>query len=67
MDREYDIFEVFPNGDILWRACITGLNNARLKLEDMGKQSSNQFFAAHTPTKEVIGRVNHEQSKDGLG
>ena len=39
MAREDDIFEVYPNGDLLWRMCVTGLENARLKLAELGKQS----------------------------
>jgi hypothetical protein len=63
VDREYDIFEVFPNGDLLWRVCVTGLENTRLKLTELGKQSSNPFFATHTPTKEIVAQVNHDLAK----
>jgi hypothetical protein len=63
MDHEYDIFEVCPNGDMLWRVCVTGLENTRLKLVELGKQSSNPFFATHTPTKEIVARVNHDRAK----
>jgi hypothetical protein len=59
VDREYDIFEVCPNGDVLWRVCVTGLDNARQKLAELGSQSSNPFFAAHTPTQEIVAQVNH--------
>jgi hypothetical protein len=62
VDREYDVFEVYPNGDLLWRQCVTGLENARLKVSELGKLSSNQFFATHTPTKEIVAQVNHEQT-----
>jgi hypothetical protein len=63
VDREYDIFEVYPNGDLLWRVCVTGLENARLKLAELGKQSGNPFFATHTPTKEIVAQVNHDRAK----
>lgn len=63
MDREYDIFEVYPNGEQLWSVCVTGLENARLKLAKLEKQSSNQFFATHTPTKEIVAQVNHDLAK----
>jgi hypothetical protein len=63
VDREYDIFEVYANGDLLWRACVTGLENAREKLAELGKQSSNPFFATHTPTKEIVAQVNHDRAK----
>ena len=63
MDREYDIFEVYPNGDVLWRMCVTGLDNARLKLTELGKLSSNPLFATHTPTQEIVAQVNHDRAK----
>ena len=62
MDREYDIFEVHPNGDILWKTCVAGLENARVKLAELGRQSANPFFAAHTPTREIVAQVNHERA-----
>lgn len=63
MDREYDIFEVYPNGELLWRVCVKGLENARLELAELGKQSGNRFFATHTPTKEIVAKVNHDHVK----
>jgi hypothetical protein len=63
LNRDYDIFEVCPNGDMIWRVCVAGLENARLKLEELGKLSSNQFFATHTPTKEIVAQVNHDRAK----
>lgn len=64
MDREYDIFEVHPNGDLLWRECITGLENARLRVATLGQQSGNQFFATHTPTQEIVARANHDSQDE---
>jgi hypothetical protein len=63
MDRQYDIFEVYPNGEMLWHCCVTGVENARLKVAEFGEQSSNQFFATHTPTKEIVALVNHHHTK----
>jgi hypothetical protein len=67
VDRQYDIFEIYPNGELLWHCCVTGLENARLKVEEFGRHSSNQFFATHTPTKEVVARANREHSKGTQG
>ncbi len=67
MDREYDIFEVCTNGDLLWRTCVEGLENAHLKLAELGKRSPNPFFAAHTPTNEIVARVNHDGAKSARG
>jgi hypothetical protein len=65
VDREYDIFEVHPNGDLLWRECVFGLENARRKVAALGQHSKNQFFATHTPTQEIVARANHEPLNQG--
>ena len=63
MDLDYDIFEAFPNGDIGWHTCVVGLENARLKVAQLGKLSNNEFYALHPPTQEVVARVNHDRAK----
>ena len=67
MDREYDIFEIYPNGDMIWRECVAGLANARERLAELGRLSSNQFFATHTPTKEIVAQVNYERTERAQG
>ncbi|MGH9738785.1 MAG: hypothetical protein ACRD4X_09380 [Candidatus Acidiferrales bacterium] len=58
MDREYDIFEKLPDGDLVWRAFVVGLESARAKLGQLASHSKNEFFAIHTPTKQIVARVN---------
>jgi hypothetical protein len=29
MRRDYDVFEKFPDGSVIWRACITGRHEAQ--------------------------------------
>jgi hypothetical protein len=61
MNRDYDIFEKLPGGDVVWRAFVPGLENARAKLQNLAKNSENEFFAIHTPTKEIVVRVNSSE------
>jgi hypothetical protein len=58
MNREYDIFERLPDGRIFWRDFVVGLETARSKLGELGSSSKNEFFAIHTPTKDIAARVN---------
>jgi hypothetical protein len=58
VNREYDLFEKFPDGSVLWRAYIPGLENAIAELKRLGTISSNEHFAIHTPTKAIVARVN---------
>ena len=61
MNRDYDIFEKLPGGDVVWRAFCPGLENARGKLQNLAKSSKNEFFAIHTATKEIVARVNSSE------
>jgi len=58
VEREYDLFEKFPDGSLLWRACIKGLENAIAALKEFARHSSNEHFAIHTPSKAVVARIN---------
>jgi hypothetical protein len=45
MHREYDLFEKFPDGSSLWRACVLGLEGTRLHLRELAQKSGNHFYA----------------------
>jgi hypothetical protein len=57
VDREYDVFEIFPDGTHIWRAFVRGLVGARARVMELGKTSSNEFYAIHTPTKEIVANT----------
>jgi hypothetical protein len=58
LDREYDIFERLSDGTDLWKDYVRGLEQARRKLQELAAQSKNELYAIHTPTKEIVARVN---------
>jgi hypothetical protein len=58
MNRVYDAFEVLPNGTLIWRATVTGHEDAVKKLEQLAKDSQNEFRLMHIPTKTVIATIN---------
>jgi hypothetical protein len=58
VDLEYDLFEKFPDGSVLWRDFVPGLDNAFARLQELAKLSPNEHFAIHTPSKAIVGRVN---------
>jgi hypothetical protein len=47
MKHEYDLFEKFPDGSSLWRACVIGLKGTRQCLQDLAQHSPNGFYALH--------------------
>ena len=64
MDREYDIFEKLPDGSAVWRGFVSGLEPARAKLNELARHSRNEFFAIHTPTKDVVARMNADSPEN---
>ena len=44
-NRDYDIFEEFPDGSCVWRACVFGMENVELKFRELAKETSNRIFA----------------------
>lgn len=44
-NRDYDIFEEFPDGSTVWRACVFGMDNVELKFRELGRETSNRIFA----------------------
>jgi len=44
MSNNYDIFEKFPNGCSIWRACVLGQYEAQRKIQELAEHSENEFF-----------------------
>jgi hypothetical protein len=65
MERQYDLFEQFPNGDVLWRMTVTGHENAIQQLRDLAATTYNEVRVVHLPTQSVIAVLNRA-SKDSL-
>jgi hypothetical protein len=58
LQREYDIFEEFTDGAPIWRGHATGLENACTKLQAIASNTTNECFAIHLPTREIVARLN---------
>lgn len=54
MSPKYDLFERFPDGSSLWRACVISLEGARLHMLELALKSPNQFYAMHVRTGRLI-------------
>lgn len=54
MKHRYDLFERFPDGSSLWRACVVGLKGSRWHVRDLARRSSNQFYAMHLESGKII-------------
>lgn len=66
MYRAYDIFEVMPDGSPLKRAAATGLEFAKLSLEELSGRTTNECFAADRDTHQVVGQMNVPLAKRSI-
>src|SRR5690242_7307583 len=64
MEREYELFERFLNGEIEWRGTAHGLQDARRKLLEFGRHTTHEVFAMHLSSQQVVARVNDGHKKD---
>jgi len=64
MDREYDLFERMPDGSLNWRGFARGRQKMRARLGKPAIQTTNECFAVHTPTHEVVGSVEWASGKE---
>jgi hypothetical protein len=63
--NEYDLFEQFPNGDVLWRMTVIGHENAIQQLRELAATTYNEVRVVHLPTQSVIAVMNRA-SKESL-
>jgi len=65
VNREYDLFEVTPDGSPLWREAVTGHENAVQRLRELSAKTTNEVRVIHLPTDTVIAAMN--APPDALG
>lgn len=58
MNRDYDLFEILPDGSPIWKELVSGLAEAIRKLEELGKETKNEMRLMHVPTNTIIATVN---------
>jgi hypothetical protein len=58
MHREYEIFEVLPNGSVRRAAIVCGLEFAKVTLHGRAKRTPNECFAADSRTRQVVAQLN---------
>jgi hypothetical protein len=54
MEREYDLFEVLPDGAPMWRQTAAGRENALRKLTELSKQTSHEIRVMHVLSNTLI-------------
>lgn len=58
MERDYDLFEVLPDGAAIWKETVHGHQNAILRLIEFSKQTSNEVRLIHVLSNSLIASMN---------
>lgn len=58
MDRDYDIFEILPDGSPLWKVAVSGHQKAISILQQLATQTENEVRIMHIPTNTLIASMN---------
>ena len=61
MERDYDIFEKFPDGSFVWRGVVSGHENAIRKMRELAAQTPNELHLMHVPSSSTIAILKPSQ------
>jgi hypothetical protein len=58
MERQYDLFQVQPDGTLIWRETVAGHAAAIDRLQQLARLESCEFRLLYLPDKTVIATMN---------
>jgi hypothetical protein len=58
MYTDYDLFEQFPDGSVMWRGSAASEAEAHSLLSNIAKKPSNEYFAVILKTNKEFARIN---------
>jgi hypothetical protein len=58
MEREYDLFEVLPDGAAIWRETVHGHENVIQRLVELSKRTTNEVRVMHVLSNTLIAMMN---------
>ena len=58
MDRNYDLFEILPDGSPIWKCAVAGHENAVQQLRELARHTSNELRIMHLSTNTIIAVLN---------
>jgi hypothetical protein len=64
MERDYDLFEVMPDGSLTWRGVVSGHNAAIVRLTELAAETTNEVRVIHVLTKTLIAEMNTPPRQD---
>jgi hypothetical protein len=61
--RRYDLFELFPDGYVLWRGTVKGLKKAIVELQELAAHTKHEVRLMYAPHNAVIAKRNVSQNR----
>jgi len=58
VDRNYDLFEILPDGSPMWKCAVAGHENAVQQLRELARHTSNELRIMHLSTNTIIAVLN---------
>ncbi|MFY9731904.1 MAG: hypothetical protein WBQ04_03910 [Candidatus Acidiferrales bacterium] len=65
MDRNYDLFEILPDGSPIWKCAVAGHENAVQQLRELANHTRNELRIMHLSTNTIIAVLNAPHQHDG--
>src|ERR1700683_4898319 len=56
--HSYDLFQIFRNGEYLWRGCVETIEEAKTMVERIARTTPNEVFAQCLATGRIVARAN---------
>jgi protein-disulfide isomerase-like protein with CxxC motif len=66
MHRVYEIFEVWPDGSLLKKAVVSGLEFAKVTLDALAERTGHECMAADATTRQVMAQRNVPRAKERM-
>jgi hypothetical protein len=58
VDRNYDLFEILPDGSPIWKCTVAGHEPALQQLKELAKRTDNEVRIMHLATNTIIAVLN---------
>jgi hypothetical protein len=59
VNRNYDLFEMLPDGSPLWKGSVSGYDNAIRMLHELATRTANEVHLMYVPTSTIVATLNH--------
>jgi hypothetical protein len=65
VNRNYDLFEMLPDGSPRWKGSVSGYDDAIRMLHKLSERTANKVHLMYLPTKTIIATLNAPTVMDG--